>query len=76
MSISLLSYHINGNEKYKGLKEHRLIDTKLINKNLHIKLSSMGSLLLKGYIKEKIVGKNLWNNNYFNIDIIKNAIST
>lgn len=55
ISISLLSYHINGNDKYKGLKEHRLIETKLINKNLHIKLSSMGSLLLKGYIKEKQV---------------------
>jgi hypothetical protein len=54
MSISLLSYHINGNEKYKGLKDHRLIETKLVNKNLHIKLSSMGKLLLKGYIKQKI----------------------
>jgi len=54
MSISLLSYHINGNDKYKGLKDHRLIETKLVNKNLHIKLSSMGKLLLKGYIKQKI----------------------
>jgi hypothetical protein len=53
MSISLLSYHINGNDKYKGLKDHRLIDTKLVNKNLHIKLSSMGKLLLKGYIQKK-----------------------
>lgn len=53
MSISLLSYHINGNTKYKGLKDHRLIDIKLVNKNLHIKLSSMGKLLLKGYIQKK-----------------------
>jgi DNA-binding transcriptional ArsR family regulator len=53
MSISLLSYHINGNDKYKGLKSHRLIDTKLVNKNLHIKLSAMGKLLLKGYIQKK-----------------------
>lgn len=53
MSISLLSYHINGNDKFKGLKNHGLIETKLINKNLYIKLSSMGKLLLKGYIKEK-----------------------
>lgn len=53
MSIALLSYHINGNDMYTGLKKHRLIDTKLINKNLHIKLSSMGKLLLKGYVKKK-----------------------
>lgn len=53
MSISLLSYHINGNYKYKGLKEFRLIDTKEENKNLYVKLSQMGSLLLKGYIKQK-----------------------
>lgn len=53
MSISLLSYHINGNDKYKGLKDHRLIDTKMINKNLYVKLSSMGVLLLKGYVKNK-----------------------
>lgn len=53
MSISLLSYHINGNDKYKGLKDHRLIDTKMENKNLYVKLSSMGVLLLKGYVKNK-----------------------
>jgi hypothetical protein len=51
MSVSLLSYHINGNYKYKGLKEYRLVDTKETNKNLLISLSDMGKLLLKGYIK-------------------------
>ena len=53
MSISLLSYHINGTHKYRGLKDHRLIETKMVDKNLYIKLSSMGSLLLKGYVKRK-----------------------
>lgn len=52
MSISLLSYHINGTDKYKGLKYHRLVDTKSVNKNLYIKLSSMGKLLLKGYVNK------------------------
>lgn len=53
MSISLLSYHINGNYKYKGLKEHRLVEVKEQNNNLMVKLSEMGNLLLKGYIQPK-----------------------
>lgn len=53
MSISLLSYYINGNDKYKGLKDHRLIETKMVGKSLYVKLSSMGRLLLKGHIPEK-----------------------
>ncbi|MBI2105834.1 winged helix-turn-helix transcriptional regulator [Candidatus Woesearchaeota archaeon] len=53
MSVSLASYHINGNYKHKGLKEFRLVDIKDENKNLCIKLSDMGRLLLKGYIKTK-----------------------
>lgn len=52
MSVSLVSYHINGNYKHKGLKEFRLVDIKDNNKNLCIKLSDMGRLLLKGYIKQ------------------------
>lgn len=52
MSISLVSYHINGNYKYKGMKELRLIEVKEYNNTLQIKLSEMGNLLLKGYIKQ------------------------
>ena len=37
MSISLLSYHINGNLKYKGLKEFRLIELKEENNSLQQK---------------------------------------
>ena len=53
MSVSLLSYHLNGNYNYKGLKEFRLVELKEHNKNLLVKLSSLGHLLLKGYIKTK-----------------------
>lgn len=52
MSISLLSYHINGNYKYKGLKEFRLILVEEKNNRLYVKLSEMGNLLLKGYITQ------------------------
>lgn len=51
MSISLLSYHINGNFKHKGLKQHRLIEVKEEDKNLLVRLSQMGSMLLQGYTK-------------------------
>ena len=51
LSISLLSYHVNGNYKYKGLKSFRLVEVKEQGKQLLIKLSEMGRLLLKGYIK-------------------------
>jgi len=57
MSLSLLSYHINGNFKYKGLKEFRLVEIKESNKNVFVRLSEMGNLLLKGYIKPKEKGK-------------------
>jgi hypothetical protein len=52
MSISLLSYHVNGNFKYKGLKEYRLAETKEKGKNLYVRLSELGNLLLKGYITQ------------------------
>lgn len=52
MSVSLLSYHINGNYKYKGLKEYRLILVRERSKKVFVKLSDMGNLLLKGYISK------------------------
>ncbi len=51
MSISLLSYHLNGTLKYKGLLGLRLIEVKDKGKTLLVKLSNLGSLLLKGYIR-------------------------
>jgi DNA-binding transcriptional ArsR family regulator len=50
MSISLLSYHLNGTLKYKGLLNLRLVQVKERNKQLLVRLSELGSLLLKGYI--------------------------
>jgi len=50
MSLSLLSYHLNGTLKNKGMLQLRLIEVKEQNKNLLVKLSQMGSLLLKGYV--------------------------
>ncbi|HIH37570.1 winged helix-turn-helix transcriptional regulator [Candidatus Woesearchaeota archaeon] len=49
MSISLLSYHINGTLKYKGLKEYRLVEVKEEGKSVLVRLSQLGGLLLKGY---------------------------
>ncbi len=50
MSSSLLSYHLNGTLQYKGLISSRLVEVQEKNKNLLVKLSSIGSLLLKGYV--------------------------
>jgi hypothetical protein len=55
MSVSLLSYHLNGTLKYKGLVGLRLVEIQERNKNVLIVLSKLGSLLLKGYICQ---GKN------------------
>lgn len=53
ISASLLSYHINGTMKYKGLKEFRLVDVKEDSKNTFVKLSDLGKLLLKGHISPR-----------------------
>ncbi|MBT4539690.1 hypothetical protein HOC32_05360, partial [Candidatus Woesearchaeota archaeon] len=50
MSTSLLSYHLNGTLRYKGLLNLRLVEVKERNKQLLIRLSSLGKLLLKGYM--------------------------
>ena len=57
ISISLLSYHINGNLKYMGLKEFRLVETKEKSKNVFASLTQMGNLLLKGYAEKKLSGQ-------------------
>jgi DNA-binding transcriptional ArsR family regulator len=50
MSLSLVSYHINGNLKSDGLKQLGLVDTSERNGRVHIQLTTMGRLLLKGYV--------------------------
>ena len=50
MSVSLLSYHLNGTIRYKGLLGLRLVEINEENKQLKVQLSELGSLLLKGYV--------------------------
>lgn len=50
MSLPLVSYHINGNLKSEGLKTMGLAETKENKGKINIKLSSLGRMLLKGYI--------------------------
>lgn len=51
MSISLVSYHINGNFHSKGLKGYHLVEVQEKGKNVFIRLSQIGNMLLRGYIK-------------------------
>ena len=50
MSAPLISYHINGNLKSKGLKEMGLIETKEEKGRLYLKLSTLGKLLVRGQV--------------------------
>ncbi len=50
MSLPLISYHINGTLKSPGLKELGLVDVLEHKGMVDIKLSSLGRLLIKGYI--------------------------
>lgn len=50
MSLSLVSYHINGNLKSDGLKQLGLVSTSEKSGRVHIHLSTLGKLLLKGYV--------------------------
>jgi DNA-binding transcriptional ArsR family regulator len=51
MSMPLISYHVNGNLKSEGLKELGLVDTIEYKGKTDIKISTLGKLLLKGYVK-------------------------
>jgi len=51
MSLPLISYHINGNLKSEGLKELGLIETKETKGRIAVGLTTMGRLLVKGYVK-------------------------
>ncbi|MBI2653121.1 hypothetical protein HYX00_06655 [Candidatus Woesearchaeota archaeon] len=50
MSLPLISYHINGNLKSDGLKEMGLVETTEKKGRIEIKLSTLGRLLIKGYV--------------------------
>jgi DNA-binding transcriptional ArsR family regulator len=50
MSLPLVSYHINGNLKSEGLRDLGLVETLEVKGKLHIQLSTMGDLLVKGFV--------------------------
>ena len=51
MSLPLISYHINGNLKSKGLKEMGLVSTKESKGKVTVNLTLQGRLLVKGYVE-------------------------
>lgn len=51
LSLPLLSYHINGNLKSEGLKEMGLVTTEENKGRTSVKLTLLGRLLVKGYVK-------------------------
>ena len=50
MSLPLISYHINGTRKADGLKELGLVDTEENKGRVRMTLTTLGRLLIKGYI--------------------------
>ncbi|MBI2558759.1 hypothetical protein HYW20_05530 [Candidatus Woesearchaeota archaeon] len=50
MSLPLISYHINGNLKSEGLKKMGLVETEDIKGRMEIKLSTLGRMLIRGYV--------------------------
>ncbi|MEK6808437.1 MAG: hypothetical protein AABY14_01995, partial [Nanoarchaeota archaeon] len=50
MSLPLISYHINGNLKSEGLKDMGLVETMEKKGRIEIKLSTLGRMLIKGYV--------------------------
>jgi DNA-binding transcriptional ArsR family regulator len=50
MSLPLVSYHINGSHKVDGLKQMGLIETIDMRKKVEIKLSTLGKMLMAGYL--------------------------
>lgn len=53
MSLPLVSYHINGNVKSEGLVQMGLVEAKERKNKLEVSLTSLGKLLIDGYISSK-----------------------
>lgn len=51
MSLPLISYHVNGNLKSEGLRDLGLVETSEKKGRVEVKLSMLGRMLIKGYIK-------------------------
>lgn len=52
MSLPLISYHINGSKKSEGLKEMGLVEAMENKGRTQVHLSSLGRLLVQGYIEQ------------------------
>lgn len=50
MSLPLVSYHINGNQKVDGLKQMELVETMDAGNRVAVKLSTLGEMLMAGYL--------------------------
>jgi DNA-binding transcriptional ArsR family regulator len=50
MSPPLLSYHLNGTPEVEGLKQMELIETREQRKKVEVKLSTLGEILMAGYL--------------------------
>jgi hypothetical protein len=50
MSLPLVSYHVNGTLKSEGLKQLGLVDTTENKGRVKVNLSTLGKLLVRGYI--------------------------
>ena len=57
MSLSLISYHVNGNIKTDGLKGLGLVETIEKKGRVRIQLTTMGRLLLNGYVTPQPIEK-------------------
>lgn len=51
MSAPLLSYHLHGTWKSEGLKQLGLVEIRNLKGKMHILLSTLGRMLIKGYVK-------------------------
>lgn len=51
MSLPLISYHVNGNLKSEGLITLGLVETTELNNKTAIQLTTLGNMLIKGYVK-------------------------
>jgi len=51
MSLPLISYHVNGTLKSDGLKKLGLVETVEKKGRVEVKLTTLGRLLVKGYIE-------------------------
>ncbi len=53
MSMPLIVYHIKGTREKPGLEEMGLVKTEKNHGNLNIKLTTLGELIVKGYVDVK-----------------------